>query len=513
MLTPLSYFRPVIIHRLKQAVLAIMLVAVAVATKKKPKGGSTKRKSHPDEEEVSKPRSPNFAPWEDLLLCKAWVSVSMDPSVGCNQKRATFWKRVEEKFNLLYDAYDMEEDDGVKALGGRVAGQLDNRFSKVIKVDIVVFNKYFLQIHTERPSGVPWILHRGLSCERYLEIEGKPYKFEHCVETLHKVPKYNPLLVNVESPSSDDEAPPDRNRMNGVMGGTLERPQGRKAAKAEASNKRRSKRADEEVETEAAAASRIADSFQSLTYSMVSGQEFDRMERAIKLLREQGRHALAEKKMDELLSRLENDQVDKTTAVTEVSVVAPPPPPPKALTPPPALPPSPPSSPDEGAHYSHTTGEDGVSALQPDFSPTRLTRSSLPPPTRLPSSLVVFVPPAPPPATMGGAAVQLTPAAASGAPIGVTPTPPAPDHVVATSRRLAARRERTRLTIAAMLHAEATRGPSPTPALPEEDEDDSSTTVVGESRKVVVSENSQWGTIDTNPIVWGTSSSSKEYKK
>ncbi len=200
----------------------------------------------------------------------------------------------------------MRKKEGVKAVGGRNAAQLDNRFNKVIKVDIVVFNKYVLQIHTEHPSGVPWILHRGpLSCERYhLEIEGKPYKFEHCVETLHKVPKYNPLLIRQEVLSSDDEAGgADRNRVNSVMGGTLERPQGRKAAKADAAARRRSKKSDDdEAETEAAAASRIADSFQSLTNSMVSGQEFDRMERAIKLLREQGRHALAERKTDELLS-------------------------------------------------------------------------------------------------------------------------------------------------------------------------------------------------------------------
>jgi hypothetical protein len=97
--------------------------------------GRHQAKGRPEEEEVSsKPRSPNFAPWEDLILCKAWVSVSLDPSVGCNQKRASFWRRIEVKFNLLYDAYDLdEEEEGVlKAVGGRNSSQLDNRFNKVI---------------------------------------------------------------------------------------------------------------------------------------------------------------------------------------------------------------------------------------------------------------------------------------------------------------------------------------------------------------------------------------------
>ncbi len=370
----------------------------------------------------------------------------------------------------------------------------------------------------ERPSGIPWILHKALSCERYQEIEGKPFRFERCVETLHMVAKYNPLISEESLSSDDDEAGPagptatDRNRLTGVMGQTLERPQGRKAAKAEASNKRRSKRADKEVETEAAAASCIADSFQSLTYSMVSGQEFDRMERAIKLLREQGRHALADRKMDELLWRLENEQAEKLTTVTEISpaaVAPPPPPPPKDLTPPPALPPSPPLSPDEGGLYSPTKGEEnGISALQHDFTPSKLSQTTLPPPIRLPSSLVVLVPPSTP-------AVVVAPVVDGR----VTPTPYAPSAapVIVDRGRLAARRERTRLSVAAMLHAEATRGPSATPALPEEEvdeEEDSSTIVVGGHRVVVVAESSsllQWGTSDTNPIIWGTSSS-KDYK-
>jgi hypothetical protein len=83
----------------------------------------------------------------------------MDPSVGCGQKRNIFWLRIEEKFNLLYDAYELdEEEDGVKAVGGGNESQLDNRINKVIKFDIVVFNKYFKQINAERPSGIPWIL-------------------------------------------------------------------------------------------------------------------------------------------------------------------------------------------------------------------------------------------------------------------------------------------------------------------------------------------------------------------
>ncbi len=68
-----------------------MLVAPPSKKKASKKSKRKAPKGRPEEEEVSsKPRSPNFAPWEDLILCKARVSVSLDPSVGCNQKRASF---------------------------------------------------------------------------------------------------------------------------------------------------------------------------------------------------------------------------------------------------------------------------------------------------------------------------------------------------------------------------------------------------------------------------------------
>jgi hypothetical protein len=137
--------------------------------------------------------------------------------------------------------------------------------------------------------------------------------------------------------------------------------------------------------------------------------------------------------------------------------------------------------------------EDGVSALHEDFSPSKLTAttSNLPPPTRPPSSLVVFVSPTP----------ELVHTAVATATHTVEPL---------ISKRLANRRERTALALAAMLEAESTRGPSQeTPAPAEEDGDSITVDLVGVNGRRVraaEAESSQlkWGTIDTNPIVWGT---------
>ena len=54
-----------------------------------------------------KKRSPNWFPWEDLMVAKAWVNVSMDASIGCNQTVAKFWRRVQQKFMLQFLSYQV----------------------------------------------------------------------------------------------------------------------------------------------------------------------------------------------------------------------------------------------------------------------------------------------------------------------------------------------------------------------------------------------------------------------
>jgi hypothetical protein len=104
------------------------------------------------------------------------------------------------------------------------------------------------------------------------------------VATHHQVAKYNPLVSgaagrgnHVGSSDEDedgDQPPADRNRLDAVMGDTLPQSEGRKASKAEASSmKRISRKVDDEDagETEAASASRIANSFQSWLYYLFYG--------------------------------------------------------------------------------------------------------------------------------------------------------------------------------------------------------------------------------------------------
>ena len=46
-----------------------------------------------------KGRSANFTVEEDVLLCKTWLKIGMDPAVGTDQTRDTYWVRMKEHFD------------------------------------------------------------------------------------------------------------------------------------------------------------------------------------------------------------------------------------------------------------------------------------------------------------------------------------------------------------------------------------------------------------------------------
>lgn len=44
-------------------------------------------------------RSSNYTVEEDKLLCRAWCNIGMDPTVGADQSRNTYWVRIKEYFD------------------------------------------------------------------------------------------------------------------------------------------------------------------------------------------------------------------------------------------------------------------------------------------------------------------------------------------------------------------------------------------------------------------------------
>jgi hypothetical protein len=149
-----------------------------------PAGDSSKKK-----------RGPNFYVWEDLMVAKAFVNVSMDAAIGNNQSSKKFWRRTQGKFMVQFQLYVVRPnvDAGDKLHGGRTAPQIENRFNKVMKVEMANFNKWFKRVFDDNPSGIPYKEHCKLALKRYNFNEKDPFKFFQCVPTLHKCPKFNPF--------------------------------------------------------------------------------------------------------------------------------------------------------------------------------------------------------------------------------------------------------------------------------------------------------------------------------
>ncbi len=131
-------------------------------------------------------RSTNFVPQEDAYLSRAYVNASCDPRVGNNQKGDDFWRKVGQGYKILCVGTEFESRS-------RTTKQLYIRFNKHIKVDLVVFNRYYLRVMQKQPSGVPQSEYTDMAAELYREGEGKPFRFKLCVSILHEVPKYCPF--------------------------------------------------------------------------------------------------------------------------------------------------------------------------------------------------------------------------------------------------------------------------------------------------------------------------------
>ncbi len=113
---------------------------------------------------------PNFNKWEDLTLSKCYVNTSCDPTISNNQKGIAFWRKVHDKFALVHSQthISVKQNELVRSLD-----QLMHRFNRNIKVNIMVYNKHYIHIHTEKPSGVLVEQYPELICAQYKERCGR----------------------------------------------------------------------------------------------------------------------------------------------------------------------------------------------------------------------------------------------------------------------------------------------------------------------------------------------------
>jgi hypothetical protein len=93
---------------------------------------------------LKKTRAKNFSTAEDVLLCKSYVNVSTDGTVGNNQKLSVFWQKVKVKFD------EQLESVGVEIVIERDVKSLTNRFSRHIGPTITLFNRYLRRVKKRR---------------------------------------------------------------------------------------------------------------------------------------------------------------------------------------------------------------------------------------------------------------------------------------------------------------------------------------------------------------------------
>ena len=80
-------------------------------------------------------RNKYYSELEDYLIMKAYVSISVDPLHGSQQKANMFWAKVHQKYCLL-----ASKEPGGKELGHRPMDLIKQHYIKVIGKAVVKFN-------------------------------------------------------------------------------------------------------------------------------------------------------------------------------------------------------------------------------------------------------------------------------------------------------------------------------------------------------------------------------------
>lgn len=114
-------------------------------------------------------RANNYTEKEDLLLTKAYVSVSNDPINGSQQRANIFWVKVHEKYKVL-----VSQQVPKAGFVGRPVESLKQRYLKVIAKAVAKYKKFYRLLKNQNKCAL-------------------------CVEVLHHVlPKFDPMVEQEE---------------------------------------------------------------------------------------------------------------------------------------------------------------------------------------------------------------------------------------------------------------------------------------------------------------------------
>ncbi|KAL7094264.1 hypothetical protein ACP275_11G092200 [Erythranthe tilingii] len=142
---------------------------------KKSSGGRTQRD-----------RQPNWSVKEDEALCRAWLHISEDPTVGTNQRRGKLWDRIGAEFVKI-----LKEDSG------RPSGGLMNRWS-TIQLSVTNFSGYVNMIERAPISGQSAEDNMLTTKQLYYKKENHVFKWETCWLILKDTPKWYNHINDVQ---------------------------------------------------------------------------------------------------------------------------------------------------------------------------------------------------------------------------------------------------------------------------------------------------------------------------
>jgi hypothetical protein len=92
-------------------------------------------------------RGSNYTQEEDIQLCKSWIGIGYDSSVGTDQSGKTYWERITAHYHSFRD---FPSD--------RTSNSLEHRCGIIVK-DCMRFQGYYEEVERRHPSGVPYQEH------------------------------------------------------------------------------------------------------------------------------------------------------------------------------------------------------------------------------------------------------------------------------------------------------------------------------------------------------------------
>ena len=133
-------------------------------------------------EKEDRRRTSNYTELEDVLITKAFVSVSKDPINGSQQRANIFWAKVHQKYKLM-----IAQQDKINQPEVRTMDSVKQRYTKTIARETGKFNKFYISIKNQNKSG--WNEDNYVEeAERLYEEEcNKPFNFLSCKCILSQV--------------------------------------------------------------------------------------------------------------------------------------------------------------------------------------------------------------------------------------------------------------------------------------------------------------------------------------